>query len=90
MSCNDDIKRKIEEYGKKIDELSINLDDDHSLGYFEAILNLFGIFTNGECEDCPFSYDVEVYNYDFIYPEYDLKCRLDKCWIDTAKELFKE
>lgn len=82
-------EKEIEEYGKKIEELTNNLEDDNLLGYSEAILNLLGIFTNGQCEDCPFSYETEYYCSDFIYPEYYLKCKLDKCWIDTVKKFFK-
>lgn len=77
----------IEDYRKKIDELIENLDDNFLLGYSEAILNLLGEFTNGQCTDCPFSYEVESYSPDFIYPEYDLKCKLDDCWIDVVKTL---
>ncbi len=68
---------KIEDYRKKIELLTQDLDDDFLLGYSEAILNILGEFTNGRCSDCPFSYEVE----------YDLKCKLDKCWIDTVKEI---
>lgn len=80
---------KIEEYRKNIDELTKDLDDDSLLGYSEAILNLLGEFTNGQCTDCPFSYEVESYSPDFIYPEYDLKCKLDDCWIDAVKALIR-
>ena len=78
---------KVEEYIKKIESLIQDLDDDFLLGYSEAILNILGKFTNGQCGDCPFSYEVEYYNSDFIYPEYDIRCKLDKCWIDTVKEI---
>jgi hypothetical protein len=83
---------KIEDHRKKIDELTetldskmLSLDDNFLLGYSEAILNILCEFTNGQCADCPFSYDIESYSPDFIYPEYDLKCKLDNCWIDTVK-----
>lgn len=66
---------EIENYRKKIEELTENLDDDFLLGYSEAVLNILGEFTNGQCADCPFSYEVESYSPDFVYPEYDLKCK---------------
>lgn len=78
---------EIEDYSKKIEELTENLDDNFLLGYSEAILNILGKFTNGQCDDCPFSYEVESYSPDFTYPEYYLKCKLDNCWIDTVKTL---
>ena len=78
---------KVEEYLEKIESLTRDLDDNFLLGYSEAILNILGKFTNGQCEDCPVSYEVEYYNSDFIYPEYDIRCKLDKCWIDTVKEI---
>lgn len=78
---------KIEAYIEKIESLTQDLDDNFLLGYSEAILNILGRFTNGQCEDCPFSYEVECYNSDFIYPEHDIGCKLDKCWIDTVKEI---
>lgn len=80
---------EIEDYRKKIEELAENLDDNFLLGYYEAILNILGKFTNGQCADCPFSYEVESYSPDFIYPEYDLKCRLNNCWINTVKTLIR-
>jgi len=89
MSKNDDINDKKEEYRKKIEDLTGNLDDDYLLGYSEAILNILDIFTNGKCEDCPFSFESEYHCSDFIYPEYDLKCKLDECWTDTVKKLLK-
>src|SRR3990167_6363476 len=58
---------EIEDYRKKIEELAENLDDNFLLGYSEAILNILGEFTNGQCADCPFSYEVESYSPDFIY-----------------------
>ena len=58
---------EIEDYRKKIEELTENLDDDSLLGYSEAILNILGEFTNGQCADCPFSYEVESYSPDFMY-----------------------
>lgn len=75
-------------YRQKIEKLTENLDDNLLLGYSEAILNLLGEFTNGQCSDCPLSYEIECYSPDFIYPEIDLRCRLDECWIDTVKKLF--
>lgn len=78
---------EIEDYRTKIECLTENLDDDFLLGYSEAILNILGGFTNGQCDDCPFSYEVEGYGIDSTYPEYDLKCKLNDCWIDTAKTL---
>jgi hypothetical protein len=81
-------ENEIEKYGKKIQKLTDHLDDNSLLGYSEAILNLLGIFTNDRCEDCPFSFEPVYYHPDFIYPEYDLKCKLEKCWIDSIKELF--
>ncbi len=80
---------EIENYRKKIEELTENLDDDFLLGYSEAVLNILGEFTNGQCADCPFSYEVESYSPDFVYPEYDLKCKFDNCWIDTIKTLIR-
>ncbi len=80
---------KTEEFRKKIDDLTKDLKDNFLLGYTEAIYNLLGEFSNGQCADCPFSYETEYYCPDFINPEYDLKCRLDKCWIDTVKELIR-
>lgn len=82
-------EKDIETYRKKIEKLTEDIDDDYLLGYSEAILNLLGEFTNGQCADCPFSYEIECPSPDFIYPEYDLKCSLDECWIDTVKKLFK-
>lgn len=89
MLKNGNMTNEIGYYRKKIKELTEDLDDDSLLGYSEAILNLLGEFTNGQCADCPFSYEVESYNPDFIYPEYDLKCKLDECWIDTVKTLIR-
>ena len=80
---------EIEDYRKKIEELTENLDDNFLLGYSQAVLNILGQFTNGQCTDCPFSYETESYNPDFIYPEYDLKCELDNCWIDSVKTLIR-
>lgn len=77
---------EIEDYRKKIEELTKDLDDDFLLGYSEAILNILREFMNGQCAYCPFSYEVESYNQDFN-PEYDLECKLDNCWIDTIKTL---
>ena len=79
---------KIEDYREKIELLTQDLDDNFLLGYSEAILNLLGKFTSGQCEDCPFSYEVEYYNSDFVYPEYDTMCKLEKCWIDAVKDKY--
>lgn len=66
-------------------------DDDYKLGYAEAILNLAGEFSNGQCEDCPFSHEVECPCYDFTIPEIDLRCGLKECWIERIKKLiYKE
>lgn len=79
------------EYAEKIDKETENIDDNFLLGYSEAILNLLGKFSNGECTDCPFSYEEEVYYCpDFIYPEIGVKCRLEKCWIDEVKKLIRK
>lgn len=83
MNQEKDNQQKIVIYKEKIEKLTENIDDDFLLGYSEAILNILGEFTNGQCTDCPFSYEI-------IYPEYDLKCRLDECWIDTVKKLFSK
>lgn len=80
---------EIEDFRKKIEELTENLGDDFLLGYSEAVLNILGEFTNGPCDDCPFSDEIEIYSPDFIYPEYDLKCKLDNCWIYTVKTLIR-
>lgn len=80
-------EKNIDIYREKINKFVENLDDNFLLGYSEAILNLLGEFTNGQCSDCPFSHEVESYSPDFIYPEYDLKCRFDECWIDSIKKL---
>ena len=88
MTQEKDIETYRQEIEKLIEKLTDNLDDNFLLGYSEAVLNLLGEFTNGQCSDCPFSYEVESYSYDLIYPECDIKCRLDVCWIDTAKKLY--
>ena len=82
-----DEEKEILTYREKIEELTDNIDDDYLLGYSEAILNLLGEFTNGKCDDCPFSYEVESCSPDFTYPEYSLKCSLNECWIDSIKKL---
>lgn len=87
MDTEKEIPKEILAYRKKIDDLTEDIDDNFLLGYSEAILNLLGEFNNGQCTDCPFSYEVEYYAIDFIYPECDLKCRLDECWIDRVKKL---
>lgn len=85
----EDYRKKIKELTEMLNSEMLSLDDNFLLGYSEAILNLLGEFTNGQCTDCPFSYEVESYSPDFIYPEYDLKCKLDDCWIDTVKTLIR-
>ncbi len=87
MSDIEDYRKKIEKLTETLNGEMLSLDDNFLLGYSEAILNLLGEFTNGQCADCPFSYEVESYSPDFIYPEYDLKCKLDNCWIDAVKTL---
>jgi len=91
---NDTIEDKSDKdiltYVEKIDELTNDLNDDFLLGYVEAILNILGKFDNGECEDCPFSFEDEVFCQDFIVPEIDLKCKLDECWIESVKKLIKK
>lgn len=42
-------KYKTEEFRKKINDLIIDSDDNFLLGYSEAILNLLGEFSNGQC-----------------------------------------
>lgn len=85
----EDYRKKIKELTEMLNSEMLSLDDNFLLGYSEAILNLLDEFTNGQCTDCPFSYEVESYSPDFIYPEYDLKCKLDDCWIDTVKTLIR-
>lgn len=80
----------IKDYIKKIEEITENLDDNYLLGYSEAILNILGEFSNGQCTDCPFSYEIEDYSLDFVYPEYDIKCKFDNCWIDDVKKLIRD
>jgi hypothetical protein len=84
---NVDRDKEMSIYLEKLDKLTNDIDDNYLLGYYEAILNILGEFSDGQCTDCIFSYEVESYNPDFIYPEIDLKCRLDECWIDSIKKL---
>lgn len=64
MNKIEDYHKKIEELTEKLNSKMLSLDDDFLLGYSEAILNILGEFTNGQCADCPFSYEVESYSPD--------------------------
>lgn len=81
MNEIEDYRKKIEGLTEKLRQYSAKteycfLDDNFLLEYSKAVLNILGEFTNGHC---PFSYETESYSPDFIYPEYDLKCKLDDC-----------
>ena len=80
-------KRIFADFLKEMHEETDGLDDNNLLGYAEAILNLAGEFTNGHCEECPFSGMEEIASPDFITPEYGLTCSLNECWIDRIKKL---
>jgi hypothetical protein len=85
----EELQKKLEAYCKEL-EKEIDGDwDGHQLGYSEAILNLLGEFSNGQCADCPFSYEIETNSPDFITPEYGLKCSLEKCWIIAVKDIIR-
>lgn len=72
---------------KEIHEQTDHEPDDWKLGYAEAILNLVGDFTNGQCEDCPFGYIISYENEEFAGFEHDMRCSLKECWIDRVKKL---
>ncbi len=80
------MKRRVsdkDEFLKIIQMETDDIDDNFLLGYSEAILNMLGEFSDGECSQCPFSYEVETPAPDFIYPEIDLRCSLEECWTKT-------
>lgn len=89
LKKEEELQKKLNAY-RKVLEKEIDGDwDGHQLGYLEAILNLLGEFGNGQCADCPFSYESEFHSPDFSVPEYDLKCSLEKCWINAVKDIIR-
>ncbi len=82
------ITKRLEEYYKKI-EKELESDDNHQIGYFEAVSNLLGNFNNGRCADCGFCYETEGWDFESSQPEAILHCRLDRCWIEEVKEIIR-
>lgn len=82
------ITEKLVAYYKKI-EKELESDDDYEIGYFEAVSNMLGNFSNGQCADCGFCYETDRYDFESGLPEASLHCCLDECWIDEVKRIIR-
>jgi len=81
------IAERLKAYLKKIESEMSDSRDDYVLGYQEAIFNLCGEYNNGHCEDCIFSYETEITDFESCQPEAVMNCSLDRCWIEEVKKI---